>query len=85
VLGDVRAGRGRKDRRPAGLLGHPEHLLFHVRVAIVKFFCPRKRVCDVLLALGVREFGLKRSAALFEGVGDVLEEDQAQDELLVLG
>jgi hypothetical protein len=55
---------------PTGLLRHPEDALSEVLVAILR--------------IGVR-FGLKGVVALLEGVGDLLEEDEAEHDVLVLG
>ncbi len=59
--------------RPAGLLRHPEDVDGAVFV----------RVFGVgsLLALSASSL----ACCLLEGVGDVLEEDQAEDDMLVLG
>ena len=58
--------------RPAGLLGHPEDVHGPVLVGVLRV--------GPLVLLGV-ELGV----LLLEGVGDVLEEDQAQDDVLVFG
>ena len=56
--------------RPARLLGHPEDVLGQVLVRVFG---------------GGGVFGQQRRALRLEGVGDVLEEDQAEDDVLVLG
>ena len=57
--------------RPPGLGRHPEDVLGDVLVPVLGgVFTP---------------FGEHLSVALLEGVGDVLEEDQAEDDVLVLG
>ena len=57
--------------RPAGLGRHPEDVLSDVFVAVLGgLFTP---------------FGEQVSVALLEGVGDVLQEDQSKDDVLVLG
>jgi len=58
--------------RPAGFLRHPEDVDRPVLVRVFRVgpMCP---------------FGLELGVLLLEGVGDVLEEDQAQDDVLVLG
>ena len=57
--------------RPAGLRRHPEDVLGDVFVA-------------VLGGLGA-PFGQNRRMALLEGVGDVFQKDEPQDDVLVLG
>ena len=58
--------------RPAGLLGHPEDIRGPVLVGV--------------LGVGaLRLLGLELGVLGLEGIGDVLEEDQAQDDVLVLG
>ena len=56
--------------RPAGLLGHPEDVFGGVFVGVLG---------------GGRVFGEEGGAAGFEGDGDVLEEDQAEGDVLVVG
>ena len=58
--------------RPAGLLGHPEDVLGFVFVFVLG-------VGARVVALARDEFG----AVFLEGVGDVLEEDEAEDDVLV--
>ena len=55
--------------RPARLLRHPEHVLGEVFVRVLG---------------GVRVLGQQRGALRLEGVGDVLEEDQAERDVLVV-
>ena len=56
---------------PAGLRRHPEDVLGDVLVAVLgSFGAP---------------FGQNRRMALLEGIGDVFQEDEAQDDVLVLG
>ena len=57
--------------RPAGLLRHPEDVLGEIFVAGLR----RRR----------RSSASKRGALRLEGVGDVLEEDQAERDVLVFG
>jgi len=73
---DERADRGlrraRLQMRPAGLPGHPEDARGAVLVRV--------------LGVGARgAVGLELRVLGLEGVTDVLEEDQAQDDVLVLG
>ena len=57
---------------PAGLLGHPEDAVGAVLVGV--------------LGVGaVGAVGLELGVLRLEGVGDVLQEDQAEDDVLVLG
>ena len=57
--------------RPPGLWRHPEDVLGDVLVPVLGgFFTP---------------FGEHLGVALLEGIGDVLEEDEAEDDVLVLG
>ena len=56
--------------RPAGLLGHPEDVFGGVFVGVLG---------------GGRVFGEEGGAAGFKGDGDVLEEDQAEGDVLVVG
>ena len=58
--------------RPAGLLGHPEDVDGAVFVGVFR-----------VGALG--PFGFELGVLLLEGVGDVLQEDQAEHDVLVLG
>ena len=56
---------------PAGLLRHPEDVLRDVFVAVLRsLFSP---------------LGQHHRVALLEGVGDVLQEDEAEHDMLVLG
>ena len=68
---DSRLPRLRPQMRPTSLRRHPEDVLGDVFVPVLG---------RVLAPLG--EHGL---AAFLEGVGDVLEEDQPEDDVLVLG
>ena len=69
---DRRLRGGGLERRPAGLLGHPEDRGGPVLVGV--------------LGIGaVGPVGLELGVLGLEGVADVLEEDQAQDDVLVLG
>ena len=70
-LADGRLARLGLQMRPAGLRRHPEDVLGDVFVA-------------VLGCLGA-PFGQNRRMALLEGVGDVFQKDEAQDDVLVLG
>ena len=56
--------------RPARLLGHPEHVLGQIFVRVFG---------------GGGVFGQQRGALRLEGVRDVLEEDQAERDVLVVG
>ena len=58
--------------RPAGFLRHPEDVLGPVFVRVLG-------VGALVFALARNELG----AVFLEGVGDVLEEDQAEDDVLV--
>ena len=58
--------------RPAGFLGHPEDVDRSVLVGIFR-----------VGPLG--PFGVEFGVLLLEGIGDVLQEDQAEDHVLVLG
>lgn len=66
--GVLGAGLDASRAGPAGLFGDPEDVVHQV-------FVPLLRVC-----LGVP---LELGAVLFEGVGDVFEEDQAEDDVFV--
>ena len=56
--------------RPARLLGHPEHVLGEILVRVFG---------------GGGVFRQQRGALRLEGIGDVLEEDQAEGDVLVVG
>ena len=73
-------GPGRQEA-PAGGRRYPEHAGAGVFVGVLQ------GVLDVVVAvaaLGV-QFGANLATALVEGVGDVLEEHQTQDHVLVVG
>jgi len=80
---DVGPGGRDEQRRPTGGLGNPEDVLGDVLVAVLKRLRPRRRVLDVCLAPRRGDLVLERRAALLEGVGDVLQDEQPQDEVLV--
>jgi NAD-dependent oxidoreductase involved in siderophore biosynthesis len=82
---DVRLRRGRQQRRPARLLRDPEHVLGGVLVAILEHLGDLLRVADVAVAGRVAELGLELAAALLERVRDVLQEQQSEHQVLVLG
>ena len=67
----TRLSRLRPQMRPTGLRRHPEDVLGGVLVAVL----------GGILA----ELGQDRGMAFLEGVGDVLQEDQAEHDVLVLG
>ena len=73
------------DRLPAGGGRHPEHVGHGVVVAFFQRFGVVGGVGQVEVAGFVPECGLQLGAALVEGIGDVLQEDQAEDDVLVLG
>ena len=58
--------------RPAGLHGHPEDVFGFVFVGVF-------RIGASVVALAFEELG----AVFLEGVGDVFEEDEAEDDVLV--
>ena len=70
-LADGRLPRPGLQVRPAGCLRHPEDVFGDVLVAILRGFLP--------------PLGEHRRVALFEGVRDVLQEDDAEHDVLVLG
>ena len=71
-LADGRLPRLCLEVRPAGLQRHPEDVLAAVLV-------------HVLGVVPLCRLGLQPRVHLKEGVGDVLEEDEAEDDVLVLG
>ena len=73
------------DVLPAGLGGHPEDVVAGVLVAVLEELCAPALVRDVVVADSGRRSRLELLAAGLEAVGDVLEEDQAEDDVLVLG
>ncbi len=75
----------RADGLPARRGGHPEHVGHRVVVALLQRLGVVGGVGQVQVARLVGERGLELRAALVEGVADVLEEDQAEDDVLVLG
>ena len=78
--GDVGAGGLVLEVRPARLGRHPEDALGGVLVAVFE------QAFELLAADAVAsQLGLELVAAGLEGVGDVLEEEQAEDDVLVLG
>jgi hypothetical protein len=64
-----------------------EDVLFKVIVAGLEFLLDQvfAVLAQVVVMLGVAEVGNQLGAALFEGVGDVFEEDQAEYHVLVDG
>ena len=79
-LADARALGLDRQRVPAGAFGNPEDAVAGVLVLVVE-----ELLNAVRRHLVGEELGADLVAALGEGVGDVLEEDQAEDEVLVLG
>lgn len=70
VRPDRRRARMSHDAAPARLLRHPEHVAGGVFIAV--------------LGIGFR-FGQQLRVLLLEAVGDVLEKDEAEHDVLVLG
>jgi hypothetical protein len=58
---------------PTRLLGHPENILSRILIA------------HVVIALGIGCFLQQIDVALFKRIGDVLQEDQTEDDVLVFG
>jgi hypothetical protein len=85
ALADVRLLGGGAQRFPACGLGHPEHIDLAVVVAIFEFFRDQLGRVEVVIVGRVgkapRQFGTPRG----EGVRDVLDEDQPEDQVLVFG
>ena len=71
-LADDRLPRLRLEMRPAGLRRHPEDALASVFVHVFR-------------VIPLCRLRLQPSVQLLKGVGDVLEEDEAEDDVLVLG
>jgi hypothetical protein len=69
---DARLARLRLEMRPARFGRHPEDVL---RAVFVR----------VLRVRTLRAFGFELRVLLLEGVGDVLEKDEAEDNVLVFG
>ncbi len=78
--GDVRAGCLVLEVRPARFRRHPEDTLGGVLVPVLEETL--KLLTGDVVGF---EFGLQFFTAGFEGVGDVLQEEQAEDDVLVLG
>ena len=72
---------------PAGALGHPEHVDLAIVVALLQLLGQKLGVCvvEVVVVTLVGEAALKLAPARLEGVGDVLDEDETQHDVLVLG
>ena len=68
-LADLGRLGGGLELRPSGVRRHPEHVFAHVLVAVLR------------VGVGLL---LDRVVPLLEGVGDVLEEDQPEGDVLVL-
>ena len=76
---------GGKQGLPSGVLGHPEDIVRGVLVAILEHLLALCLVSNVVGAIGVGQLGFKLSSAQREAVGHVLEKDEAEHEVLVLG
>jgi hypothetical protein len=85
ALADVRLLGGGAQRFPARGLGHPEDIDLAVVVAVFEFCRDQFGGVEMVIVVGVgkapRQFGTPRG----EGVGDVLDEDQPEDQVLVFG
>ncbi|MEJ7894378.1 MAG: hypothetical protein WKF94_17245 [Solirubrobacteraceae bacterium] len=81
---EVWLGAEREQRIPARLLGDPEDVDDLVGVAVFQDLRAFSVVVGGPLALRVARECVQRLAACLEAVGDVLEEDEAEDEVLVL-
>jgi len=75
------------DEVPARQRGHPEHVLLGVVVARFEFLFDQIGAIrsKVVVILRIGECGLQFFAALLEGIGYVLEKDQAEHNMLVHG
>jgi len=65
--------------------GDPEDALGQILIAGLKDRLPGRFGGHVVLGAGVLDGGLEDGLAAGEDVGDVLEKDEAQDDVLVLG
>ena len=81
---DVRLRPARKQRIPTGLLGHPERVCDLVGVAVFEHLRPLLIVLHVPVASRVTRQRVDDRTPRVEPIRDVLEEHQAQDEMLVL-
>ena len=70
---------------PAGRLGHPEDIDLFVVVAVFEFFRDQVGRVEVVVIGRVGKAPGQFGTPGGEGVGNVLDEDQAEDEVLVFG
>ncbi len=68
---------------PAGLSRKPRHVGLGVVVTVVEGRLPELRVLEIEDASWVGNFDRGLAATMLEGLGDELEEDQPEDEVLV--
>ena len=87
ALADVGLLGGGTQRLPARRLGHPEDIDLAVVVAVFQFAGQQRggAVGQKVFVGRIGEAGGQLGALGLEGVGDVLDEDEAEHEVLVLG
>ncbi len=71
------------DVLPACRFRHPEDIRHRVEIAVFQQMFELAGFADEKLTVRVGEFPLQLVEAFIEGVGDVLEEDEAEDDMLV--
>jgi len=75
----------RLEMLPARFSRNPEDVLGEIFILVLQHLVAHGGLLDVPFALGVGGLAVKFAASLLEGVGDVLEEDEAQDDVFVFG
>jgi hypothetical protein len=71
--------------RPARFLRNPEYIFGGVFISIFGDFLARLGFFDVVFALRISGFLQEMSVLLFKSIGDVLEENQTEDDVFVFG
>ena len=85
ALADVRLFRGGAQGFPAGGFRHPEDVGFLVVVAVFQLVGNQGGIIEMVVVGGIGEAPGQFGTARGEGIGDILDEDQPEDEVFVLG